>query len=163
MSLPPDLVEMLGAFAEDGVRYLVIGGHAVSLHSRPRSTKDLDVLLDPAADNVARACGALRRFGVPASLVAELRSAGAQDIVWLGRAPARVDFLLSAPGVRFASAYGRRVTHTIAGVAIDFIGKEDLLANKRAVGRPVDKRDVRALLAAKPAEPTKPARPKRSK
>lgn len=50
----PDLVEMLSAFADAGVQYLVIGGPAVSLHARPRSTKDLDVWLDAAPDNIER-------------------------------------------------------------------------------------------------------------
>jgi hypothetical protein len=36
-------LSMLSAFAYAGVRYLVIGGHAVSLHARPRTTKDLDL------------------------------------------------------------------------------------------------------------------------
>jgi hypothetical protein len=60
MSLPRDLVEMLSAFADERVRYLVIGGHAVSLHARPRTTKDLDVWLDEAAENIERACTALQ-------------------------------------------------------------------------------------------------------
>jgi len=64
MSLPPDLVEMLSAFGDTGVRYLVIGGHAVSLHARPRSTKDLDIWLDAAPENIERACAALSRFAV---------------------------------------------------------------------------------------------------
>jgi hypothetical protein len=54
MSLPPDLVEMLSAFEGAGVRYLVIGGHAVSLHARPRSTKDLDLWLDAAPEDRGR-------------------------------------------------------------------------------------------------------------
>jgi hypothetical protein len=45
MSLPPDLVAMLSEFAALKVRYLIIGGHAVSFHARPRSTKDLDLWL----------------------------------------------------------------------------------------------------------------------
>lgn len=51
---PPDLVEMLSAFAAHRVRYFVVGGHAVSRHTRPRTTKDLDVWLDPARKNIAR-------------------------------------------------------------------------------------------------------------
>ena len=93
MSLPPDLVEMLTAFAAEGVRYLVIGGHAVSLLARPRSTRDLDIWLDADPDNIERACAALRRFGVPPELVAELRAARPDEIVWMGRAPARVDLI----------------------------------------------------------------------
>jgi hypothetical protein len=68
MSLPPDLVEMLSVFAECEVRYLVIGGHAVSLHARPRTTKDLDVWLDASRENIERACAALARFGRPQDL-----------------------------------------------------------------------------------------------
>jgi len=145
MSLPPDLVEMLSAFADAGVRYLVVGGHAVSLHARPRSTKDLDVWLDAAPENIEQACVALRRFGVPADLVAELHAARPDEIVWMGRVPARVDFLQTIPGVDFDPAWRRRVTADIAGVTVNFISRDDLLVNKRAVGRPQDIRDVRAL------------------
>lgn len=98
MSLPRDLVEMLSAFAAHGVRYLVIDGHAVSLHAHPRTTKDLDLWLDPTPENITRACAALVRFGVPTELVAALRSAAPEEIVWMGRSPARVDFLQRAPG-----------------------------------------------------------------
>src|SRR5262249_13205867 len=99
MSLPRDLIEMLSAFTAAGVRYLVIGGHAVSLHARPRSTKDLDLWLDAARDNIERACTALLGFGVPADIVADLRAARPDEIVWMGRVPARVDFLQEIPGV----------------------------------------------------------------
>ena len=59
MLLPRDLLEMLSAFEKGAVRYLVIGGHAVGLHARPRSTKDLDIWLDDSTRNVKRACVAL--------------------------------------------------------------------------------------------------------
>ena len=157
MSLPRDLVEMLAAFGVERVRYLVIGGHAVSLHARPRSTKDLDVLLDAAPDNVAAACRALIAFGVPGDLVAQLRTAGPTDILWLGRPPARVDLLLSAPAIAFDEAYERRVVQRLGGVDMSFIGKADLIANKRAV----DLRDVRALLA--PPSPRERKRAPRKK
>lgn len=152
MSLPSDLAEMLSAFADAGVRYLVIGGHAVSFHSRPRSTKDLDVLLDAAADNIERTCSALDRFGVPADIIAALRTARPDEIVWMGRAPARIDFLQTLPGVEFEPAWSRRVTADMDGVPVCFISRDDLISNKRAVGRPQDLRDVRALQRAAAAE-----------
>jgi hypothetical protein len=155
MSLPPDLVEMLSVFADAGVRYLVIGGHAVSLHARPRTTKDLDLWLDAAPENIGRACSALLRFGVPDGIVADLRSARPDEIVWMGRVPARIDFLQTVPGLEFHSSWERRVTAEIAGVPVQFIGRNDLLVNKRAVGRPQDLRDVRALERAAEAEPRK--------
>lgn len=161
MSLPRDLVEMLSVFDVHGVRYLVIGGHAVSLHARPRTTKDLDLWLDPAPDNIARACSALTRFGVPSELVEELRSADPDEIVWLGRVPARVDFLQQVPGVAFEDAWPRRVVVALGGTTISFIGREELIANKRATARPQDLRDVRALERAQAEAPRAKTRSKR--
>jgi hypothetical protein len=107
---------MLAAFGDARVRYLIVGGHAVGVHARPRATKDLDLWLEAEPENVRRACGALRTFGVPASIVEELRAATPDEIVWLGRAPARVDLLLRLPGVEFAVAWPRRVDVEIEGV-----------------------------------------------
>lgn len=164
MSLPRDLTQMLSAFTAAGVRYLVIGGHAVSVHARPRSTKDLDLWLDAAPDNIARACAALLRFGVPPGIVAELRAATPDEIVWMGRVPARVDFLQSIPGVEFEASWRRRVVADLGGVSVPFIGRADLVANKRAVGRPQDLRDVASIERAASAQPAKrrPASSKRA-
>ena len=145
MRFPRDLAAMLSAFGAARVRYLIVGGHAVGVHARPRTTKDLDLWLDPNAENIARACDALAAFGAPPSIVDALRTASSDEIVWMGRVPARVDLLLSIPGVEFASAWPRRVVVELGGARAQVIGREDLIANKRAVGRPQDKRDVRAL------------------
>jgi hypothetical protein len=58
IDLPPDLIDLLSAFATAGVRYLLVGGHAVAAHGRPRSTKDIDLWLEPRPANVSRACRA---------------------------------------------------------------------------------------------------------
>lgn len=145
MLFPRDLLVLLSAFEKGAVRYLVIGGHAVGLHARPRSTKDLDLWLDPSPANITRACTALTTFGVPRSIVEALRSARPDEIVWMGRIPARVDLLLAIPGAEFAPSWRRRLQIELEGVSVSVIGREDLLANKRAVGRPQDLRDVRAI------------------
>ena len=36
-----DFKELLSAFNEGHVKYLVVGGYAVSMHAEPRATKDL--------------------------------------------------------------------------------------------------------------------------
>jgi hypothetical protein len=121
----------------------------VSMHARPRTTKDIDLWLDPARDNIARACSALGAFGIPTELVAELHMAHQDEIVWLGRPPARVDLLQTVPALAFDEAWERRVTVCVAGVAVTVVGLEDLIQNKLAVGRPQDKRDVRQLERAR--------------
>jgi hypothetical protein len=42
-----------------GVRYLLFGGYAAILHGVPRATFGVDLLIDPAAENVDRATVAL--------------------------------------------------------------------------------------------------------
>jgi hypothetical protein len=145
MRFPPDLVAVLAAFGAERVRYLVVGGHAVGVHARPRSTKDLDLWLDHEPKNVARACRALARFGAPAHIVEAVRTATLDEIVWMGRAPARIDFLFAIPGVSFDTAWSRRIEVETDGVSVHVIGRAELLENKRATGRAQDKRDVRAI------------------
>jgi hypothetical protein len=59
MDLHPDLMDLLGAFSSSGVEYLVVGGWAVSVHSEPRFTKYLDLLIGTDQENLERAAAAL--------------------------------------------------------------------------------------------------------
>ena len=43
-----ELIQKLNAH---GVEYLIVGGHAVSLYSEPRGTKDLDVFINSSKQN----------------------------------------------------------------------------------------------------------------
>lgn len=42
-----DFKELLSAFNAGQVKYLIVGGYAVSFHAQPRATKDLDILTQP--------------------------------------------------------------------------------------------------------------------
>ncbi|MEL6339831.1 MAG: hypothetical protein AAFQ65_07975 [Myxococcota bacterium] len=55
--------DVLRAFQASNVRYVVVGGTAVILHGVPRTTADLDVVVDLAADNVERLVSVLRDQG----------------------------------------------------------------------------------------------------
>ncbi|MBS0365348.1 MAG: hypothetical protein JSR67_05935 [Proteobacteria bacterium] len=61
-----DFKELLSAFNAAGVRYLVVGGYAVSLHTQPRAaTKNLDILIGADAENSKAVFAALAKFGAP--------------------------------------------------------------------------------------------------
>lgn len=60
-----DFKDLLNAFAETKVRYLIIGGYAVSKHTEPRYTKDLDIRVDNSKENAERVFSALHEFGAP--------------------------------------------------------------------------------------------------
>ena len=84
MDLHPDLMDLLGAFSSLNVEYLVVGGWAVSVHSEPRFTNDLDLLIGTAEDNLERAAHALQLFGAPESIVNQARSLRPEriDVIW---------------------------------------------------------------------------------
>ena len=54
-----DFKELLSILNDSKVRYLVVGGYAVSFHAQPRATMDLDILIKPDAGNAAAVYTAL--------------------------------------------------------------------------------------------------------
>ena len=146
MALHRDYKELLEAFAAAKVDYLIVGGYAVAHHARPRYTKDIDLLIRPDRGNIARAVSALVQFGAPEGVTASLKDAGADDIVWMGHPPLRVDILQSIPGVDFDAAWARRIDTVWDEVHVHVISRSDLIRAKQASGRPQDMLDVEQLL-----------------
>ncbi len=138
-------MDLLGAFSSSNVEYLVVGGWAVSVHSEPRFTKDLDLLLGSSKTNWERAAAALRVFGAPESIVEHALKLESDEFLFFGTPPARMDLLTVIPGVRFDEAYGRRVDVTWGSTLVHVISKADLIVAKRAAGREKDLRDLVAL------------------
>jgi hypothetical protein len=66
-----DFSDLFAAFNEAGVRYLLVGAHAVAFHAEPRYTKDLDVWVEATPDNAVRVIAALGAFGAPLADVTE--------------------------------------------------------------------------------------------
>jgi hypothetical protein len=54
-------VAFLKALREERVRYVLVGGVAMILYGRARATRDIDVFVEPTAENVERLRRALRR------------------------------------------------------------------------------------------------------
>ena len=51
--------QVLAAFEREGVGYAIFGAAALNLHGLARFTEDLDIFLEPTADNIARVRRAL--------------------------------------------------------------------------------------------------------
>lgn len=143
--LDKDLRELLALFNTTGVEFLVVGGHAVAFHGRPRLTDDLDLFVRPDLTNGERIVQALQQFGfgsrelTPADFLADDR------VIQLGRAPNRVDLLTRLYGVDFSDAWGRRVAARLDDAQVWIISREDLIKNKRETGRTQDLADVEFL------------------
>lgn len=101
--MPPDWWDLLRRLQEHRVRYLVIGGHAVSVHASPRLTEDLDILVEPTLTNGKRLRAALLDFGL-GSVAPRAQELLEHDAFWqFGRKPLRIDVLPS-----FARSCSRR-------------------------------------------------------
>jgi hypothetical protein len=140
-----DFVEMLSAFAEAGVEYLVVGAHALAVHARPRATGDLDLWVRPSPENAARVLTALRGFGAPLADIEPTDFHLPDRVVQLGVVPNRIDLLTGITGVSFEQAWPRRLEVPLAGLVVPILGREDLITNKRATGRSQDRADLEAL------------------
>ena len=145
MPVNPDFLDLLRELGAADARFLVVGGYAVSFHARPRATGDLDLWVEPDAGNAPRVLAALRAFGAPLEDLSEADPTAADTVYQMGLPPRRIDLLTSLTGVSFAEAWEGRVLLELEGVRIPFIGKDALIRNKRALGRPRDLADLEAL------------------
>ena len=140
-----DFVEMLDALSAAGADFLVVGAHALAVHGRPRATGDLDLWIRAVPENARRVWNALLAFGAPLDelTVDDLATAGV--VYQIGRAPNRIDLLTSITGVTFEHAWPSRVEARVEGRTVPVIGRNELIVNKRAVGRLRDLADIEDL------------------
>lgn len=142
-----DFRDVLLALSAEGAEFLVVGAHALALHGVPRATGDLDVLVRPSLDNAARVMRALVRFGAPiASAGVTTEDFATPGVVYqIGLPPSRIDVLTQISGVTFDEAWADRQASTLEGATVHFIGRDTLIRNKQATGRPKDIADVSRL------------------
>ena len=140
-----DFSDMLSALSAAGADYLVVGAHAVGVHAEPRATGDLDVWVRIDDANADRVLTALRTFGAPLFDLCKVDLLTPGTVFQIGLPPARIDLLTQISGVTFEEAWTRRVAVPIEGLTVPVIGRDDLIANKRASGRPKDLADLLML------------------
>ncbi len=144
-----DLIDLFSELSAAEARFLVVGAHAVMHYTQPRYTNDLGIWIEPTTENAERVLRALAKFGAPVAelSVAELSEPGL--IFQIGQPPARVDILTGVEKLDFESCWTRKKDTTFGGVPIQLLHIDDLITNKRAVGRPQDLVDLEWLEKAK--------------
>jgi hypothetical protein len=152
LSMSRDFLDMLSELSAVGAEYLIVGAHALAIHGRPRSTGDLGIWVRPTAANAALVWKALARFGAPTQGLSEADLVQPDVVLQIGQPPCRIDLLTSIDGLTFDEAWPRRVSAEVEGQPFPALGREDLLTNKRAVGRPQDLADVAWLERGQPEE-----------
>ncbi len=150
-----DWFDFLAALLDSGARFLVVGAHALAVHGIPRGTQDLDVWIDPVPSNVRHVWRSLAEFGAPLeSLALTPEDLTRPDVVvQLGLPPLRIDLLTGLSGVPdFETAWRGRVERSVRDRRVPFLGRREIVATKRATGRPKDRADLHAL-GESPDEP----------
>ena len=146
-----DFKELLSAFNAGQVRYLIVGGYAVSFHAQPRATKDLDILIGADAENSKAVFAALAKFGAPVEGLSAKDFAEPDNFFRMGTPPVMIDIMPKISGVEFEEAWRRRVDVRIDDdLSVPFISREDLLVAKLSAGRAQLLIDVDALRESNP-------------
>lgn len=143
--LNPHFKEMLSALSEEGVEFLVVGAYALAAHGVPRATGDLGFWVRTVEENALKLMRALERFGAPTEGLSADDFLKENLVFQIGREPARIDFLTSIDLVEFKNAWQSKLEFEIEGVKFGVLSREDLIKNKRAVGRTRDLADLEQL------------------
>jgi hypothetical protein len=146
--MPDDLKELLRAFNDHAVKYLIVGGYAFGVHAEPRATKDLDIFIRSDEENSKAVFRALSQYGAP---LTDLTPSDFKDgtTFQIGQPPARIDILQQIDGITFDEAWKNRVEGLVDGqIQAAVISRDDLIRNKLATGREEDMLDVKKLRAA---------------
>lgn len=143
--LSRDFRDILSAFSDAGVEFLLVGAYALSAHGLVRATGDLDLWVRSTKENAARVHRALLAFGAPAEQVRVEDFIKPESVIQIGVPPLRVDVLTSISGVEFEEAWSARITLRLDGIEVPVLSRKHLIANKRAADRPKDRLDLRWL------------------
>jgi len=121
--LREDLASLCREFNQRGARYFVVGGFAVIMAGFPRTTGDIDLLIDTSPENEAKVFDALATL--PDQCARELDPGDASKYVVVRVSDEiLVDLMASASGIDYAEASKSVVVHEIGGVAIPFASPE---------------------------------------
>jgi hypothetical protein len=150
--LNEDYRDMLHALSEEKVKFILVGAYALAAHGYPRATMDIDIWVMPSPENADAVLRALSRFGAPLHNLTKEDLLKDGTIFQIGVAPRRIDIITTASGLRFETTYRNSIPITIEGIKVRIPSIDDLILNKRAIGRTKDLADAEVLESLKNSE-----------
>jgi len=146
-----DLRALLATLDRHAVEYTVIGGVAVQVHGHRRTTKDLDVIPAPERANLERLTDALaeleaRPRDIPSRGPPTVEQLATAVVPPLTTRHGELHILRDVPDApSYPDLRARALVVELGGISIAIVGLDDLIAMKRASGRPADIRDIAVL------------------
>lgn len=140
--LSRDFIDILSAFSEEKVEYMVVGGYAIAFHGYVRGTGDIDLWIRISDTNAERVWKALKTFGAPLFdlSIEDLKTPGM--VFQMGLPPNRIDVINKVNGLEFDEAWQNREFIEIHDLNIPIVAKPELLKNKLTMKRPKDLADI---------------------
>lgn len=132
------------SFQNHKVRYMVIGGIASILYGVPRATFDLDILIHADHDNARKLLDALIEAGFGTASLTTPEDILKNEIT-IFKDFFRIDMQTSTPGIDFENSWKRKEIMRYKEQVFYVVSKQDLIASKKASGRPIDLEDARLL------------------
>ncbi|HTA12830.1 MAG TPA: nucleotidyl transferase AbiEii/AbiGii toxin family protein [Solirubrobacteraceae bacterium] len=156
---------LLERLTEHGVDFVIIGGVAVILQASPRFTKDLDISYAVERENLDRLGTALVELGAKLRgidedlpFVPDGRALARTQILTLTTPDGGLDLLAQPDGSPGYPALRRRADRMdVDGIVVSVASVDDLMAMKRAAGRPQDLVDLESLEIARMRRRTDPS------
>lgn len=145
MKLHPDFRDFLDSLDKNKVDFLVVGAFALAFHGHPRATGDLDIWIRPEPDNAGKLLNALRDFGFGQIKITE-EDIVSGKIIQLGFPPVRIDLITLLDGLTTDEIWEGRVPGSLGTFMVNFLGRDQFIINKRAIGRHKDLADLELLL-----------------
>lgn len=145
MEIQQDFRDLLELFNSHKVEYIIVGGYALAFHGAPRYTGDIDIYVKPDAGNAQQIVSALDEFGFGSVGLAAADFEKPGQVIQLGVPPVRIDIITSIGGVSWDEAFTGQVAGKYGDIQVYYLGREQFLKNKRAVGRKKDLADIEAL------------------
>ena len=140
-----DYEELFSTLNTCKIKYLVVGAHAVAHYAEPRFTKDLDIWIPAALNDVQDVYDALKAFGAPLKGMTPHDFTKPGMMLQIGVDPVRIDILTSLPGLAAEKAWRHRVRGRYGRARIHLLGLGELIQAKRRADRPRDRLDLIAL------------------
>ena len=143
----PDFQDLLQAFNDQDVRYILVGGYAVIVHGYGRSTGDLDLWVDATPENYKAIANAFRQFRMPLFDMSEDKFLRTQDydVFTFGVPPIAIDIITKLKGLSFPDAFANASRYEFEDLSVRVIQYGDLITAKRAAGRNRDLNDIERL------------------
>lgn len=145
MEVQQDFRNLLELFKKHNVDFIIVGAYALGFHGAPRYTGDLDVFVKPDPINAKNIIQALNDFGFGSVGLTAMDFVKKDKVVQLGVPPVRIDIITSITGVQWEQAQSGRVEGWFGDLKVHYIGRDEFIANKRALGRKKDIADLEAV------------------